>query len=288
MKYKILKEGKDFIFIPGNTKGSREKKIVVTKKELKTGFLKYERYKEVCSEACSEKLACEIAKVLRLPTANIEFAKDSSGTLGIISFLFIRPGIDIHTDAKDFFNANEFDRKKFCKISTIIKFLNLFGPDEFEKFLDIIVFDALVGETDRHEENWGLSKINGKYMLSPLYDSSCNLLREFRDLSKAQPYYNKEKDLEDFARKSKTCIYKENLEGRYKHFELIEYLYEKYPKIIKEKILNIKRLNRFKLRRIIKRLPNGIITEEHKEYIYKYVNIRKKILLNIIKKEVNS
>ena len=52
VKYKILKEDKDFIFIPGNTKGSREKKIVVTSKGLKKGFFKYERYKEVCSEAC--------------------------------------------------------------------------------------------------------------------------------------------------------------------------------------------------------------------------------------------
>lgn len=285
MKYKILKEDKDFIFIDGITKGTREKKVVVTNRGLKRGFFKYEKYKEVCSEACSEKLACEIAKTLKLPTANIEFAKDNNGTLGIISFLFIRPGIDGHTDAKDFFNANEFDRKKFCRMSTIMRFLELFGPNEFDKFLDIMVFDALVGETDRHEENWGICKINGKYELAPLYDSSCNLLREFKDLNKAQPFYNKEKDLETYARKSKTCIYKEDLSGRYKHFELIEYLFERYPKRIKKKILNLKKLNRLRLKKIIRKLPEGIISDEHKEYIYIYVIIRKKILLKIIEKE---
>ena len=281
-KYRILNEGKDFIFLENNrsnTKGSREKRIIIDRHNLKSGFFKYQKYN--CSEACSEKLACEIAKVLNIETAQIEFAKDEKGILGIISYLFIKDG-ETHTDAKDFFNVNQFDRRKFCKISSIKIFLDSFGKNEFEKFIEIMVFDALIGESDRHEENWGLTKnING-YSLSPLYDSSCNLLRAFKNSEIARPYYNKEKNLEEYSNKSKTCIYKENLQGRYKHFELIEKLLEDYPQITKNKIKKLKKLTNLKIRIILNRLPCGIIEDMHKEYIYKYIIIRKKYLLNLL------
>ena len=284
LKYKILEAKKDFIFLErnsSNTKGSREKRIIIDRRNLQKGFFKYEKYE--CSEACSEKLACEIAKKLKISTAKIEFAKDENGTLGIISYLFIKDGMT-HTDAKDFFNANQFDRKKFCTISNIKKFLDFFGENEFEKFIEIMVFDALIGESDRHEENWGMTRTVEGYKLSPLYDSSCNLLRMFKNPKISTPYYNKERDLMTYSLKSKTCIYKENLQGKYKHFELIEKLLHYYPEITKNKIEKLKKLNNFKIRIILNKLPNGIIEDIHKEYIYKYIVMRKKYLLNLLKK----
>ena len=52
--------------------------------------------------------------------------------------------------------------------------------------MKILIFDALVGEQDRHEENWGIIRKDGTYKLSPLYDNGDNLLRQFYDES-----YNK-------------------------------------------------------------------------------------------------
>ena len=43
---------------------------------------------------------------------------------------------------------------------------------------------------------------------------------------------------ENYILKSKTYIYKENSSQRYKHFELIEYLIELYPKEMKKEISN--------------------------------------------------
>lgn len=285
LKYRILKNRKDFMFLKldrNNPKGSRQKRVIVDlqKRKLRIGFFKYEKYN--CTEACSEKLAYEIAKVLKIKTAQIEFAKDENGTLGIISYLF-STSENPHTDAKDFFNANDFDRKKFCTLNSIKAFLDKYGKNEFGSFIEMMVFDALIGETDRHEENWGLLKIaRNKYTMSPLYDTGCNLLRQFKDINIAKPYYNKEKNLEDYAKKSQTCIYKENGIGRYKHFELIEKLIRDYPDITKLKIENIKRLKNWKIRWILNKLPKGIIEDMHKEYIYKYIIIRKNILLKFL------
>ena len=283
-KYKILEAEKDFIFRHhnvSNTKGSRNKRIIIDKKYGTNGFFKYEKYE--CSEACSEKLAYEIAKVLKMESAKIEFAKDENGTLGIISYIFINDNIT-HTDAKDFFNASQFDRKNFCTIKSIKQFLDLFGKDEFKKFVGIMIFDALIGEQDRHEENWGLIKENNIYRLSPLYDSSCNLLRDFKKQENAEKIYNGIIDFNKFILRSQTCIYKDNLKSRYKHFELIEYVYKKYPKIVKEELKKIRRLTNEKIKNIVDKLPNGIITEMHKEYICKYLIKRKTILLNYLKK----
>lgn len=148
-----------------------------------------------------------------------------------------------------------------------------------------MVFDALIGEQDRHEENWGLLKANNKYRLSPLYDSSCNLLREFKDEIFASRIYNGTIDFNKFITRSKTCIFKENSNKLYKHFELIEYLYEQYPEIVTKELKNLKRLNRDMLQTILNKLPENIITQKHKEFILEYVLKRKYILLNFLKKE---
>ena len=86
--------------------------------------------------------------------------------------------------------------------------------------------------------------------------------RKFKNKEFTEQYYNKEKDLKEYVRKSKTCIYKENLGGRYRHFELITELYKNYPEKMKGKILNIKKLHRISIYRILNRLPNGIIEDK--------------------------
>lgn len=45
----------------------------------------------------------------------------------------------------------------------------------FEQFIGILVFDYLIGNTDRHQSNWALICENGKWRLSPLYDNSSSL-----------------------------------------------------------------------------------------------------------------
>lgn len=144
-----------------------------------------------------------------------------------------------------------------------------------------MIFDALVGEQDRHEENWGIIRKDGKYKLSPLYDNGCNLLREFQKKENAEKYYRGVKDFNAYVWRSKTLIYKED--GRqYKHFELIKKLYENYPKQIENEIINLEKLTDSKIENIVNKIPDYIITEKHKEYIIRYIKIRKQILLNII------
>lgn len=89
-EYRILRSGIDFEFKLDyriNIKGTRQKRIVVDKRTKKKAYFKYEKYN--CSEACSEKLCYEIAKVLDYSCAHIELALDEFGNLGVLNYLFI-------------------------------------------------------------------------------------------------------------------------------------------------------------------------------------------------------
>lgn len=89
------------------------------------------------------------------------------------------------------------------------------------------------------------------------------------------------KDFNAYVLRSKTLIYKEDGK-QYKHFELIKKLYENYPKRIENELINLEKLTDSKIENIVNKIPDYIITEKHKEYIIRYIKIRKQILLNII------
>lgn len=145
-----------------------------------------------------------------------------------------------------------------------------------------MIFDALVGEQDRHEENWGIQKCDNVYKISPLYDNGCNLLRNFKDESYAEQYYNKKKDFDSYIRKSKTLVYKEDNKKQYKHFELIEFLYTEYKEIVHNEIIKLKKLEDDVIKIIVNKIPNNLLTSIHKEYIILYLIRRRNILLEII------
>lgn len=291
-KYSIKTPVNDFRFLMDNTnaKGSRVKKLVIDTEGNKA-FFKYEGKGYLVSEACSEKMSYEIAKVLGYECARIELAKDNEGILGVLNYLFVdnsnAENIE-HIDAVSYLNKDNGERSSFYTISNIKKTLDQLDQNLFIGFIKIMIFDALVGEQDRHEENWGITIVNDHYKFSPLYDNGCNLLRNFKDETYAENYYSGKKDFNAYIRNSKTIIYKENIQKKYKHFELIEYLYENYYDIVQRELLNLNKLTDEIINNIVNKIPDELITEKHKEYITNYLKIRRNILLNIRKRGENN
>lgn len=280
--YSIKEFEKDFRFlgVNYNIKGSRRKRLIVDKFGKKAMF-KYEGDNYICSEACSEKLCYEISLILGYDCAKIELAKDENGNLGILNYLFVDLNNVEHMDAVSYLNVHNQKRSEYYKISNIKSRLDEFDKKLFKDFLKILVFDALVGEYDRHEENWGIQKENGKYKLSPLYDNGCNLLREFKNEDFANKYYSGIKDFKHYILKSKTLIYKEDSDKQYKHFELIKYLKNLYPEDIQKELFNLYKLTDKKIEEIVLKIPDGLLTNKHKEYIIMYLKERRNILINM-------
>ena len=282
-KYSIKVLNQDFRILDYHfsSKGSRVKYLVIDNSKNKA-FFKYEGANYIVSESCSEKMCYEIAKVLNYPCARVELACDNDGALGILDYLFVDLDLTEHVDILSYLNKNEEERSKFYTISNIKKVLDHLDPELFSGFIKIMVFDALVGEQDRHEENWGISIKDHHYFISPLYDNGCSLLKEFKNVNLANYYYNHKKDFDAYIKRSKTYFYKEDKKTRYKHFELIEYLYSEYPELIKKEIYNLKKLTNKKIEEIVNAIPDDLLINKHKEYIIEYLKRRKEILLNII------
>jgi len=86
--------------------------------------------------------------------------------------LSTNPDKKIETDIKDIMEV--LDESK-----------NLINVDDVkEKFWDMFIIDSLIGNTDRHNGNWGfiLDKENGNVDFSPIYDCGSCLNPMFEDL----------------------------------------------------------------------------------------------------------
>lgn len=282
-KYSIKLPNVDFRFLnyTPNTKGSRTKRLTIDITNKKRAWFKYQGQGYNVSEACSEKMSYEIAKVLGYNCAKIELAKDEKNKIGVLNYLFVNVDKTTHMDAISYLNKQEKERPYFYTVSNIKKTLDNIDNKLFNGFIRLMVFDTLVGETDRHEENWGIEITEKGYEFSPLYDNGCNLLREFRNEENAIPFYNGIKDFDAYIHKSKTYIYKEDNKHRFKHFELIDYLNEKYHDILIKEIKNLDKLTDDIIEDIVNKIPDELLTDKHKQYIIYYLKKRRDILLKI-------
>jgi hypothetical protein len=151
----------------------------------------------------AEKIAAELAHSLRLPAATIELARHS-GTPGIISRNIAgdrdlvlgnevlagtqpdyprhqRHGVDTYTVAAVLDALHALDVRTPDPESTALGADGLFGG--------YLLLDALVGNTDRHHENWGVLRDRaGKRppVLAPTFDHASSLGFQLSDEDRAE------------------------------------------------------------------------------------------------------
>ena len=82
---------------------------------------------------------------------------------------------------------------RFCKtrsIKEIAEYLQSLGATYFDAFCDMMIFDALIYNTDRHLNNFGLmvdNRVNQPYAMGPIFDNGLSLFNfamadDFEDL----------------------------------------------------------------------------------------------------------
>jgi len=238
-------------------------------------------------EHWAEKLCWEFAKIIGIPCAKVDLA-NFKGVCGTLSYYFldISRG-DIHTDSGSFFEY-DFDEK-----GKIADYYIEALEDKFEEyklselFLDIIqilVFDALIGNGDRHQDNWGITQYEilgeEQIKISPLYDNSASLARD-QAIERVGKLISSDQEMLTFINKGKAKIgYKDY--KNVNHFTLIRYLLNKYPKRTKEVIDNIKNeLSNDKIRHILEQMPKEILNEKTSQMVGNYVINRKEKLIRM-------
>lgn len=178
--------------------GRSEKQWLINPDTGQTGLFKYK--KDVgTTDHVSECIASDLANLIGIPCAKFEIGM-FHGREGSISYnivehdgMMLIEGIYCISILHNNFDVEKLTDTKSGErysLEMIGKALNLFGL--FEDFLPILVFDFLIGNTDRHQSNWALIRESEKLKLSPLYDNSSSLCAYVEE-AKIERYFGNDK-----------------------------------------------------------------------------------------------
>lgn len=276
---------KDFSFwevYEGTSEGSgRSEKIWLRNPDTEqTGLFKFK--KDVgTTDHVSECVAYDLACLLDIPCAKFELGtyNDREGSIsyniikendeilieGIYFITVFYPGYD----SEKFIDAETGDRYSIeMIIKSIEKIVQLDG------FLKMLIFDYLIGNTDRHQSNWAIVLKKDEMKWSPLYDNSSSLCAYVKE-QQIKSYLGKDKvrwlSLVDTKSKSLIRCTAED-ESRPTHLEVLKYIkdnyYEETYKFV-EKIIFL--MTEEKISVILKKYLETELSEDRKELIMKYL-----------------
>lgn len=250
-------------------------------------------------ENCSEKIAYEIAKLIDLPCAKYEFGKlikdDGTQIFGIITenFLLDESGEKTLILGNEFICNNESNYDKSTKYNLkeyeLKKVLTLFlqspyikGYGDFSAFgvmIGYLLFDCLIGNTDRHHENWGII-LNGETKIAPTFDHASGLASKITSENATKRLSTKDRgqSVEHFCQRAESAFYQE--EKKLKTIEVCQEIYKFCLSNNKEALLDFKQwiekfcsINQDKYQKILDNIPKEIpISQSQKEFILKVLD----------------
>lgn len=272
----------------GYSKGTREKMNVVNPDTKEECMFKYpaEYDKKIYGDTWSEKIASEVGKILKIQVQETELAL-YNGDKGILvkyslnmekeelieGAVLIKAMIpDFIENKRDYFT---FETIENCLISEGI---------ELEKFLDIIFFDTVIGNTDRHSENWGIVKNyeTNEKRISAAYDNGSSLGREHH----CNEIGIINIDIEKYTEKAKSCI-RIKEDKRINLYDFFKETLKKAPNKRTEFLIKIDLLTVEKIEEILEKIPEEFMSLTLKNFVRKILLTRKDKIKKILEEEEN-
>ena len=229
-----------------------------------------------------------------VPPAFVAFDEDNNSCGALIEWFLnypgqpeerFVPGGDIMVSAIPGYDRKKGRQHNLAMVEPYLGFLEKNSKVDMAEWqiywCDMLLFDALIGNTDRHQDNWGLlwqtSNETVKVRMAPVFDNGTSLGYEILD-GNMDDFYKSDR-MQNYINKGRHHIrWRLHDKKPAQHIELLELLANKYPAIA-NKIIN--KLNVFDLdalKAIIidctKYKLSIPLTEKRAEFVYHLIESR--------------
>ena len=259
--------------------GASQKEWLINPEKSQVGLFKFPKSSETF-EHFSEKIASELAQIIGIECAKIDVGK-YHGRLGSISYLIndkskdsLIEGVTLIAVNRANYNPYKLKDMDLCEYYNLDMILESIRPYNLETvFLKILIFDYIIGNSDRHHSNWAVLDSGKLIKMCPIYDNGSSLCCYIKE----DDIKSKRNDIQWFdsilVSKSKSIVrlYK-NKKSKPTHKEIMEYLKSNYYKETIQFVKNIKeKLGENVISDLIERCSYGILTEERKSLLKRYL-----------------
>ena len=291
----MIKDFSCWIEYKGFSEGSgRSEKVWLTNSDnTETVLFKFNKA-ETTTEHISEAIASDIASVLGISSAKVEIGTYNK-RIGCASYLINENGEDLiegvrlinkfypYYDQEILYDS---ENEMYYSLEMILEALSLY---EFKnEFFKIMIFDFIIGNTDRHQNNWAILSKNGINRLCPVYDNGSSLCSYIKD-DDVNNYLGKDRvrfrALVNSKSKSRIKIdCKKSKEPT--HLEVFSYIYSKFHDEVHEFVdKTIEILTNSKIDEILNRYNNSELVSDKKRLL---ISLFLKHKINLLKYEVDS
>jgi len=232
----------------------------------------------------AEKIAAEVADCLGIRHARVELAV-FQGTRGSSSESFAGDRRDLYHGNQilagqvlDYQPAKRFKQSDHTLENIFTALERSFSTKEGAQrakrdMVDYLVLDAVIGNTDRHHENWGIlrRRVGDRWqgVLAPSFDHASSLGRELADTSdgKCRIRFLGEGRVGVYAEKAPGAIYwsREDRKGL-SPLALVRRATEKHPDLFRLALGRLERLSRPRLQEIVTQIPTDWISPVAQEF----------------------
>lgn len=252
-------------------------------------------------------MASEIAGLLKLPTHIVRIA-ECEGRVGCAVRSFLKPGeVLVHGNELMAGAISGYDKEKQQQQSDH-HFDNIVATLEHwfkmpqgrvrasGRMVGYLVLDALVGNTDRHHENWGVlartlrlpesplkgaPRKNVQITMAPTFDHGSSLGRELLE-ERAQRLLNDREALRRYIRKATGGIYLDPTQKKgLSPVALVELIAQKYPELFEHWRQRVDELPAGFAKPLLAKIPDSAMSPRSKEFALVFLEETRRLITSI-------
>ncbi len=228
----------------------------------------------------AEKISAEVASRLGMFHARVELAK-FQGKRGSTTESFSRGGRElIHGNQMlervvRGYDPNKIFNQSSHTLTNIWRVIDRVFPEAEGarqgklRFAEHLVLDALIGNTDRHHENWGILRkrvgIRWRGFIAPSFDHASSLGRELRDQDRDRRL--KEGRVGYYVQRGRGAVYwSEDERHGPSPLELVRQASRTHPDLFRPALEKLARLDENSLSDLVDRVPNDWMTSSARAF----------------------